>query len=113
MEVNVQKPELYMLARCQSNDNQLLYSEERLEDLLEINTPITSNNGVLINDVIRIFKGGDPASQLGTRHQKVGDYFCWLCTIEAAATKNIILSLKQPLCPSRQGFKGSNVILIL
>ena len=55
MEVNVQKPELYMLARCQSNDNQLLYSEERLEDLLEINTPITSNNGVLINDVIRIF----------------------------------------------------------
>ena len=32
MEVNVQseveKPELYMLARCQSNDNQLLYSGE-------------------------------------------------------------------------------------
>ena len=32
MEVNVQseveKPELYMLARCQSNDNQLLYSEQ-------------------------------------------------------------------------------------
>ena len=32
VEVNVQseveKPELYMLARCQSNDNQLLYSEE-------------------------------------------------------------------------------------
>ena len=50
MEVNVQseveKTELYMLAQCQFNDNQLLYSEERV-DLLEINTPITSSNGVL------------------------------------------------------------------
>ena len=72
MEVNVQKPELHMLARCQSNNNQLIYPEERLEDLLEINTPITSNNGVLINDVIRIFKGGEPAAQLEARHQKVG-----------------------------------------
>ena len=69
MEVNVQKPELHLLARCQSKDNQLLYSEEQLEDLLEINTPITSNNGVLINDVIRIFKGSDPAAQLEARHQ--------------------------------------------
>ena len=104
MEVNVQKPELH-IARCQSNDNQLLYSEERLEDLLEINTPITSNNGVLINDVIRTLKGGDPAAQLEARHQKVGDYFCWLCPIEAAATKIIILSLKQPLCPYKTGFQ--------
>ena len=101
MEVNVQseveKPELYMLTQCQSNDNQLLYSEERVEDLLEINTPITSSNGVLINDIMRIFKGDDPAAQLEAGHQKGGDYFCWLCPTEAAATKNIILSLKQPL----------------
>ena len=98
MEVNVQseveKPKLYMLARCQSNDNQLLYSDEWVEDLLEINTPITSSNGVLINDVMRIFKGDGPAAQLEAGHQKGGDYFCWLCPIEAATTKNIILSLK-------------------
>ena len=65
--------------------------------MLEINNPITSNSGVLINDAIRIFNGNDPAAQLEARHQKVGDYFCWLCPIEAAATKSIILSLKQPL----------------
>ena len=91
MEVNVQNPELHLLARCQSNDNQLLYSEEQLEDLLEINTPITSNNGVLINDVIRTFKGSDRAAQLEARHQKVGHYLCWLCLIEAAATKILFL----------------------
>ena len=91
MEINVQKPELYMLARCQSNNNQLIYPEERLENLLEINTPITSNNTVLINDVIRTFKGGDPAAQLEAHYQKVGDYFCWLCLIEAAATKILFL----------------------
>ena len=72
----VKKPELYMLAQCQSNDNQLLYSEEQVEDLLEINTSITSSNGVLINDVMRIFKGDDPAAQLEAGHQKGGDYFC-------------------------------------
>ena len=79
MEVNVQsefeKPELHMLARCQSNYNRLLYSEERVEDLLEINTPVTSTNGVLINDVMRIFKGDDPAAQLQTGHEKGVDYF--------------------------------------
>ena len=101
MEVNgqpeIEKSELYMLGRCQCNDNKLLYSEEQVEDLLEINTPITSSNGVRINDVTRIFKGDDPAAQLEAAHQKGGFYFCWLCPIEAAATNNIILSLKQPL----------------
>ena len=46
---------------------------------------------------MRIFRGDDPVAQLEAGHQKGGDYFCWLCPIEAAATKNIILSLKQPL----------------
>ena len=85
-----------MLARCQSNDNQLLHSEERVKDLLEINAPITSSNGALIIDAMIIFKGDDPAAQLEAGHQKRGDYFCWLCPIKAAVTKNIILSLKQP-----------------
>ena len=56
-EINLQqefkKPKLYMLARCQSNHNQLLYSEERVKDLLETTSPITSSNSVLINNVIR------------------------------------------------------------
>ena len=70
IQSEAEKPELYMLA-CQSNDNQLLYSEEQVEDLLQINTPITSSNGVLINDVMRILKGDDPAAQLEAGHKKV------------------------------------------
>ena len=67
MEINLQpelgKPKLYMLARCQPDHNQLLYSEERVKDLLEITSPITSNNGVLTNNLMRIFKGDIPAAQ--------------------------------------------------
>ena len=74
MEVNIQseveKPELYILAQCQSNDNKLLYSEEQIKVLSEINTPITSNNYVLINNVMRIFKSDYPAAQLEAGHQK-------------------------------------------
>ena len=74
MEVNIQseveKPELYILAQCQSNDNKLLYSEEQIKVLSEINTRITSNNYVLINNVMRIFKSGYPAAQLEAGHQK-------------------------------------------
>ena len=77
--------------------------------MLEINTPIPSSNGVLIKDVIRISKGDDPPAQLETV-QKGGDCFCWLCLIEAAATQNIILSLKQPLLSLQDDFKVSDVI---
>ena len=98
MKVNVwsevEKPELYRLTQFQPNDNQLLYSEEQVEDLLEVNTVITSSNTVLINDITRIFNSDNPTVQLEAGHQKGGDYFCCLCPIETNATKNIILSLK-------------------
>ena len=42
-------------------------------------------------DVMRIFKADDPAAQLEASHQKGGDYFFWLCSIEAAATKKLFL----------------------
>ena len=53
---------------------------------------------------MRIFKGNDPAAQLEAGHQKGDDYFCWLCPIEAAATKTIILSLND-LCPYKTKFQ--------
>lgn len=38
----IEKAYLYILARCPSNDQQLLYGEERVSDLLDLKQPIKS-----------------------------------------------------------------------
>ena len=71
----VEKPYVYLLARCPSHDHQLLYSQERINDILELSRKIELH-GIEITDVMRIFKGDNPASQFESRQQKNGDYFC-------------------------------------
>ena len=41
----IEKPNLYILARCPSNDQQLLYDEERVDDLIKPKTNSTDDNG--------------------------------------------------------------------
>ena len=60
----VEKPQLYLLARCPSNDQQLMYVDTRTEDLMELRQPITTENGIQIFDTL-------------TGQQKGGGYFCW------------------------------------
>ena len=57
----VEKPYLYILARCHSDDSQLLKSSERLDDLLNLNEDIEYNKQ--IRDIVRAFKGDNPACQ--------------------------------------------------
>ena len=56
----VEKPYLYILARCHSDDSQLLYSSERLDDLLNLNEDVEYSNKQ-IRDIVRAFKGDNPA----------------------------------------------------
>ena len=65
----VEKPYLYILARCQSDDSQVLYSSERLDDLLNLNEDIEFNNKQ-IQDIMRTFKGANPACQFEAGQQK-------------------------------------------
>lgn len=62
--VNVQsiteKPYLYILARCHSDNNQLLYSSEHLDDLLNLNEDVDYNDKQMW-DIARAFKGDNPA----------------------------------------------------
>ena len=46
----IEKPQVYLLARCPSNDQQILYIEERLQDILNLNLTITSSKHVAIKD---------------------------------------------------------------
>ena len=64
VQAAVESPYLYIVARCPANDQQLLYSDERIKDILELNNPILTEAGIPINDVAKMFKGDLPASQL-------------------------------------------------
>ena len=64
----IEEPFIYMLARCLSDDHQLLYSPERLNDIIELKHRIECN-GIYITDIMCAFKGENPASQLESGRQ--------------------------------------------
>lgn len=59
----IETPELYILARCPANDQQLMYSPLRLEDLSSMHQYPSNFNGVEITDKMRFFKGITKSSQ--------------------------------------------------
>ena len=67
----VEKPYWYILAQCYSDDSQLLYSSERLNDLLNLNEDAEYNKK--IQDIARAFKGDNPACQFEASQQKNDD----------------------------------------
>ena len=62
----VEKPCLHILTRCPLNDQQILYFEERISDVLKISEPLQSYNGLKIYDVLKSFKGDSPTHQFDT-----------------------------------------------
>ena len=75
-----------MLARCPSDDHQPLID---LKNKVE-------HNGILINDIMHVFKGDNPAAQLESKQQKNGDYFCWKCPSFANNSPNIVHTMSLP-----------------
>ena len=85
----IEKPYLHILARCRSDDSQLLYSSKRLDDILNLKDGV-EHNGKNVHDIARIFKGDNPACQLEAGHQKNGNYFCWQCPLNAKMSSNLV-----------------------
>ena len=56
VQSQIEKPELYLLARCQSNDKQIMYSDTRMEDVVELSKPLPVDE-IMIYDKLRFFKG--------------------------------------------------------
>ncbi|XP_057315536.1 uncharacterized protein LOC130656649 [Hydractinia symbiolongicarpus] len=77
-----------MLARCPSNDQQIMYSEVRMDDIRHLTT--TNVEGIEISNILRIFKGDAPACQFEAGHQKGGHYFCWACGMHAERSKELV-----------------------
>ena len=88
----IEKWYVYILARCPSEDHQLLYTQERISDVLELDCKIT-HNGISITDVMQIFKGDNLAAQFQSGLQENGDYFCWQCPLFAPLSPNIVHTL--------------------
>ncbi|CAH1259276.1 Hypp2220 [Branchiostoma lanceolatum] len=69
----VEQPHLYMIARSNSSDaDQLLYAETRRDDLPSLALPIKTPDGREIKDVLRFFKGDNPARQFELGQQRGG-----------------------------------------
>ena len=56
VQASVEKPHLYLLARCPSSDQQILYSDTRLEDIISLKDDIEISEGIFLKDTIRAFK---------------------------------------------------------
>ena len=97
--VNVQRevefPEVYIVARCGSNDEQLAYIDTRLSDLKELKNGLhlgefdVTYDGIILNDIMRFFHGDGPATQLEAGNKKGGHYFCPSCDIHSCQTDDI------------------------
>ena len=79
-----------------TTDQQLLYSDERLADILKIKIPIQTPDGIQIYDTVRAFKGDHPASQFEAGQQKVGNHASHGCCINSHYIKSIPHSFKWP-----------------
>ena len=92
----VEKPKLYMLARCPATDEQLSYVGTRVEDLVDLTDSIVIH-GIPISDSMRFFKGDGPACQFEAGQQKGGHYKCWGCSVNVNNSHDFVSSSYQPL----------------
>ena len=74
VQASVEEPNMYILARCSSTDQQLLYSDERTGDIMNLKYSAKSANNVDVNDVLRFFKRDSPAPQFEGGQKKGGNF---------------------------------------
>ena len=82
------------MAFSPSTDQQLLYSDKRLSDILEIKKSFITTDGIEINDIVRAFKGDHPESQFKAGQQKGGNYACHSCCLNSNCAKSLPYSFK-------------------
>ena len=91
VQSTIEKPEIYILARCPPSSQLTAYSETRMEDLKELCKGLSFRNTEIV-DIMRFFKADGPACQFEAGHQKGGHYFCWTCDIHYSHVKDYVYS---------------------
>jgi len=93
----VEKPQIYLLARCRdTTEDQLLYSETHLDDIQQLEIDITSSHNTPVKDVCRMFHGDHPGQEIESGKQNGGHYRCYGCTGASAAYTDHVASMRAP-----------------
>ena len=91
----VETPELYIVGRCKSNDEQLAYIQTRVECLQELKNDLDLKSitgvheGIFLKDNVRLFHGDGPAVAFEAGNQKGGKYFCPCCDVHICLSDDI------------------------
>ena len=89
----VEKPVMYLLARCPADDSQLTCSNTRMEDMIDLSNSLTVRNDINIYDKRRFFKGDGPACQHEAGQQKGGSFFGWFCSFDIVRCTDLAYTL--------------------
>ena len=93
----VEKPQIYLIARCRDTiEDQLLYSDTRLEDIQQLTTKITSSRNVFINEMCRMFHGDYPSQDVESGKQLGGNFGSCGCTVSSTQYSDHVASLRAP-----------------
>ena len=80
---------LCILVRCPSNEQQILYSQERLDDIIALIQDIKTDDTEIIGKM-RILKGDKRASQFEAGQQKRGNFYCFSCPSHAERASSYV-----------------------
>ena len=95
VQAAIEKPFIHTLAGTPATDQQLLYSEDRLEDILDLKTVIEVD-GIYLHDILHAFKGDHPASQFEAGQQKGSNFVCHSCSSDSNCHRSLPHSFKLP-----------------
>ena len=97
----VESPQLYIIGRCGSNDEQLACINTRVDDLngtkigLKLCEIEEKYENIVLRDIMRFFHGDGPSAALEAGNQKGGYYFCPSCDVHLCQTDNIAYCYQQ------------------
>ena len=80
IQAEVEQPEIYLLSAGSScAEDQAALVGERISCLMDLTTPIQTEGGVTVRDILRFFTGDHPAAQFEQGSKQGGTYKCGAC----------------------------------
>ena len=102
----VEKPQIYILARCSGKEvEQLGYIETRHQCLDELQNNLLTSKGCPVTDTMRFFHGDGPEQQFGSGEQLGGNNGCSGCSGESRRYRDLTYCLRFPHLSLADGIK--------
>ena len=90
----VEKPQIYILARCSGKEvEQLGYTETRRQCLDELQNNLLTSKGCPVTDIMRFFHGDGPEQQFESGEQRGGNNGCSGCSEDSHRYRDLTYCL--------------------